>query len=202
MTSTFLPRLPGTRSLIFADLPSLPLPEDIPISNQNDERVNDEINARKVRLVDEEGENRGVMPLDEALRISRKEDQDLVEVAPDASPPVCRIMDYGKYKYEQQKKRQRARQNQQQTKLKEVRFRPRTEEHDLNTKRNQARSFLEDGNIVRVTLYFKGREIVYKDQGKEKVRSFAEDLEDISVIQDELSEEGHRIQMTLAPKTD
>jgi len=164
--------------------------------------VNDEINARKVRLVDEEGDNQGVMPLDEALRISRKEDQDLVEVAPDASPPVCRIMDYGKYKYEQQKKRQRAKKNQTQTKLKEVRFRPRTEEHDLETKRKQARRFLEDNNIVRVTLYFKGREIVYKEQGKEKVRSFAEDLDDISVIQDELSEEGHRIQMTLAPKSD
>lgn len=139
------------------------------------------------------------MPLDEALRISRKNEQDLVEVAPEASPPVCKMMDYGKYKYEQQKKEQRAKQNQSKTKVKEVRFRTRTEEHDLNTKRRQARRFLEDGNIVQVTLYFKGREVVYKDKGKEKVREFAESLSDVSKIQGNLTDEGHRLQLTLAP---
>ncbi len=136
------------------------------------------------------------------MRISRKNEQDLVEVAPDANPPVCRMMDYGKYKYEQQKKQQRAKQNQTKTKVKEVRFRTRTEEHDLETKRNQARRFLEDDNIVRVTLYFKGREVVYKDRGKEKIREFAESLSDVSKIQGDLTDEGHRLQLTLAPLSD
>ncbi len=170
------------------------------ISNGNEERVNDEITANKIRLVDEEGENKGVMPIEEARRIAERENHDLVEVAPEANPPVCRMMDYGKYKYEKQKERKKAKKNAQQTEVKEVRFRTRTEEHDMKTKRKQARRFLENGNIVRITLYFKGREIVYKDKGKEKVREFAEELSDISKVQDELTEEGHQIQMSLAPK--
>lgn len=175
--------------------------EDIPISNKHDERVNDEIQANKVRLVDEDGENKGVMPLDEALRISRQEGEDLVEVAPDSNPPVCRLMDYGKYKYEKEKKRKRQQQQANQTELKEIRFRTRTEEHDMNTKKRKARRFLEDGNIVRLTLYFKGREIVHKDRGKEKVRNVAEDLSDVGKIHSELTEEGHQLQMELAPRS-
>jgi translation initiation factor IF-3 len=122
-------------------------------------RINEDIRVREVRLIDENGGQRGIVPTIEALKLSREAGLDLIEVAPNANPPVCKILDYGKYKFDQEKRLKEAKKNQKQVKMKEIRMQPKIEEHDLNFKTKHIQEFLEEGNKVKVTVRFRGREL-------------------------------------------
>jgi len=161
-------------------------------------RVNEEIRADEVRVVEPDGDH-DVVPVDDALERARDHELDLVEIAPDADPPVCKILDYGKYRYEKQKEEQRRRKKSKSMEMKELRFRPRTEEHDFNFKVDHAREFLEDGNKVKAYVQFKGRDIVYKDQGMDLLRRMIEELQDVARIDQQPEMEGRRMVMILAP---
>lgn len=142
----------------------------------------------------------GIMKLADALARAESEGYDLVEVAPNASPPVCRIMNYGKFKYQQSKKIHQARKSQTTVQLKEVRLRPKTEAHDLEVKMKNMRRFLEQSNKVKVTVLFRGREIVYADLGKATMQRIAEKLSDLGVIDQEPRLEGRRMVMIVSPR--
>ncbi len=152
----------------------------------------------EVRVVDPRG-NHGIYPIEKALAMAREQELDLVEIAPKADPPVCKIMDYGKYRYEQQKKEKEQRKKQHHAQLKEVRFRPRTDDHDFDFKTRHARGFLEDGNKVRAYVQFRGRDIIYKDQGMEMLKKFIEELQDVAKIDQAPRMEGRRMTTILAP---
>lgn len=158
------------------------------------------IRAQSVRLIDEAGGQLGVMSHEEALRIASERGLDLVEVAAQAAPPVCRIMDYGKFKYQQRKKEQQARKKKHTVQMKELRVRPQTEEHDLQVKLKHAREFLQHGHRVQVTLSFRGREIVHRELGKQLLARMQKDLEDVGKIEGSLMATGPRITMNLIPK--
>ena len=151
-----------------------------------------------MRVVDPQGQH-GVYTLEEALEMAIQQDLDLVEIAPDADPPVCKIMDYGKYLYEQKKKDKEARKRQHHTQLKEVRFRPRTDTHDFNFKTKHAREFLEEGNKVRAYVQFRGRDIIYKEQGMKVLVRFIQELEDVSKVDQPPRMEGRRMTTILTP---
>lgn len=151
-----------------------------------------------MRVVDPEGEHE-VTSLDEALEKARKFQLDLVEIAPGARPPVCKIIDYGKYRYEEQKKLKEQRKKSKAAQLKEIRFRPRTDTHDFEFKTRHAREFLEDGDKVRAYVQFRGRDIIYKDQGMEMLKKFIEELQDIARIEEPPKMEGRRMTTILAP---
>ena len=150
-------------------------------------------------MVDPDGEH-GIYDIDRALEMAQTKQLDLVEVAPNANPPVCKIIDYGKYRYQQQKKEKEARKKAKTTQLKEVRFRPRTDTHDFEFKTRHARDFLTDGNKVRAYVQFRGREIIYKDEGMDLLRRFIEDLQDIAKIDQAPQMEGRRMTTILAPQ--
>lgn len=164
-----------------------------------DLRINDEIRAREVRLVGEEGEQLGIVQLGEALQIAMDKSVDLVEIAPTAKPPVCKLMDYGKYKYEQAKKDKEARKKQRTTELKEVKLRPNIEDHDFETKARNAQRFLTDGDKVKVTIMFRGREITHPDLGKTLCLRLAEFCKAEASIEREPKLEGRNMIMILAP---
>jgi len=153
-----------------------------------------------VRLIDTEGEQLGIVSLQEALRKAEEEGLDLVEVAPNANPPVCRIMDYGKYKYQQQKKLQEAKKKQTQSQLKEVKLRPKIEEHDFQFKLKHIRRFLKEGSRVKVTMRFKGREIVHTDLAKSVLVRIVKEVEEISRLEKSAFMQGRIMIMILAPK--
>jgi translation initiation factor IF-3 len=153
-----------------------------------------------VRLISSEGEQLGIVPVEEALETAKKEGLDLVEVAPNADPPVCRIMDYGKYKYQASKKTQETKKKGRTIQLKEVRMRPRTEEHDLGFKIKNLRKFLEKKDRVKVTVLFRGREMAYMDQGVEMLKRVAVEVEDIGTVEQVPTREGWRLTMVLVPK--
>ncbi len=153
-------------------------------------------------MVDEDGEQLGIVPPKEALRIAMEKGLDLVEVAPNAKPPVCRIMDYGKYKYEQSKKEREARKNQRIINIKEVKLRPNIEDNDFMTKARNAIKFLENGDKVKVTIMFRGREITHSELGKELCLRLADLVKDIAKIEKEPKVEGRNMTMVLAPKND
>jgi len=161
-------------------------------------RVNEEIRASEVRVVFPDGDH-DILDVNEALDIARREELDLVEIAPKAQPPVCKIIDYGKYRYEQQKAEKEARKKQHQMELKEVRFRPRTDDHDYEFKMRHARGWLEDGNKVRAYVQFRGRDIIYKDQGMDLLKRFIEDLQELAKIDQPPQMEGRRMTTILAP---
>ncbi|NLJ34437.1 MAG: translation initiation factor IF-3 [Firmicutes bacterium] len=163
-------------------------------------QVNEGIRAREVRLIDVNGKQLGIMPTREALRISRDHELDLVVVAPNAKPPVCRIMDYDKYKYEQSKREKEARKKQKVITVKEVRLRPNIEEHDLNVKMRNAMRFLTSGDKVKVTVRFRGRQIAYKDAGRELLAEIAEGVKELGVIEKGARVEGRQMTMVLAPR--
>lgn len=140
-----------------------------------------------------------VIDIDEARRRAREFQLDLVEIAPTARPPVCKIIDYGKYRYEQQKKEKEARKKSQNVQLKEVRFRPHTDTHDFEFKTKHARGFLDEGNKVKAWVQFRGRDIIYKDQGMDLLRRFIEELQDIAKIDQPPRMEGRRMTTILAP---
>ena len=161
-------------------------------------RVNEEIRANEVRVVEPDGDHE-VVPVEDALGRAREHDLDLVEVAPDASPPVCKVLDYGKYRYEKQKEEQRRRKKSKSMEMKELRFRPRTDDHDFNFKVDHARDFLEDGNKVKAYVQFKGRDILYKDQGMDLLRRMIEELQDVARIDQQPQMENRRMVTILAP---
>jgi len=167
-----------------------------------DLRVNNKIRAREVRVVDNEGEQIGVMPLKKGLSLAEEKDLELVEVAPQASPPVCKIMDYGKYKYEQAKKAKEAKKNQNVMKTKEVQMSVNIEDHDFNTKVNMAERFLNNKDKVKVSLRFRGREIAHKDLGFDLMDRFAEKLEDLGRVSSKPQLEGRNLLMFITPRSD
>jgi len=140
-----------------------------------------------------------VLAIDDALERAREHELDLVEIAPDASPPVCKIIDYGKYRYEQQKKEKRRRKKSKSMEMKELRFRPRTDDHDFNFKKDHARRFLENGNKVKAYVQFRGRDIMYKDQGMDLLRRLIEEVQDLARIEQAPQMEGRRMITILAP---
>jgi translation initiation factor IF-3 len=162
-------------------------------------RINNRIRAPQVRLIDENGGQLGIVGLREALTIAEERGLDLMEVAPNAVPPVCRIVDYGKFRYEQSKKDREARKHQKQAELKEVRLKPKTDEHDLEVKAKQARRFLLDGHKVKFTVRFRGREIFHPDIGREMLLQMAEDLRDTATVEQQPLMEGRALSIMLAP---
>jgi translation initiation factor IF-3 len=152
-----------------------------------------------VRLIDDEGAQLGIVTLREALTIAEQRGLDLMEVAPNAVPPVCRIVDYGKFRYEQTKKDREARKNQKQAELKEVRLKPKTDDHDLEVKAKQARKFLLAGDKVKFTVRFRGREIFHPDIGREMLEQMAEDLRDVATVEQRPLMEGRALSLMLAP---
>ncbi|MFC1964019.1 translation initiation factor IF-3 [Chloroflexota bacterium] len=162
-------------------------------------RVNHRITAREVRLMGEKGEQLGIMPLAQAQETARKQSLDLVEVAPTAMPPVCRLLDYGKYKYAQAKKEQEAKKGQKTSELRQVRMRPKIGEHDFNAKARTARKLLADGDKVKVTILFRGREITHPDLGWKLLQRMAESMDDISSMERQPSMEGRQMHIILAP---
>lgn len=163
-------------------------------------RRNESIHAREVRVIGVDGEQLGIMSRNDAIAAAREEGCDLVEVSSNSEPPVCRIMDYGKFKYEQQKKRQDAKRRQTVVQVKEIKVRPKTDDHDYETKLRHVRRFLQDGDRCKVTVFFRGREIVHKDRGMDILERFVKDLEDIAKVDQEPRSEGRTLQMLLVPK--
>ena len=163
-------------------------------------RINANIRAPEVRLIGEDGQQIGVMDVKEALAHASKSNLDLVEVAPQANPPVCRIMDYGKYKYQQSKKQQEAKRRQTTIQVKEVKVRPKIEEHDMNFKLKNIRRFLGDRDKVKVTMIFRGREMAHQDRGYLILKQMAETLTDVGQVEQEPRHEGRTLFMIIAPK--
>jgi len=162
--------------------------------------VNEEIRSQKVRLIDETGQQHGIVLIQEALRLADNRGFDLIEISPNANPPVCKLLDYGKYRYEQMKKEKLQRKHQQQTQVKEIRLHPNTDDHDFEYKARHARRFLEEGNKVKATVIFKGREITYKDQGEEILQRLLEKVEDVTKVEQQPKMEGRSMIMMLAPE--
>ena len=159
------------------------------------------IRVREVSLIGNDGEQLGVFPTQEALNMAEEKDQDLVEVAPNSSPPVCRIMDYGKFKYQQSKRAHEAKKKQKIIHVKEVKLRPNTDQHDYDFKLKNAFRFLESGDKVKVLVFFRGREIVHRENGQKLLVRVTETLEDIAIIEQEAKQEGRTLCMIFAPKS-
>ena len=162
--------------------------------------INEQIRCKEVRVIGEEGQQLGVMALRDALNMAKDAGVDLVMVSPSANPPVCRIVDYGKFKYEQQKKKQEAKKRQAVVQIKEIKVRPKTDDHDYETKVRHIRRFLEEGDRCKITVFFRGREIVHKDRGMAILERVVQDLADIAKVDQEARAEGRTLQMMLVPK--
>ena len=158
------------------------------------------IRVREVSVIDDDGESLGTLPTEEALSMAQDRDMDLVEVAPTANPPVCRIMDYGKHKYKASKKAHEAKKKQKIIHLKEVKFRPNTDQHDFDFKLRNVHRFLENGDKAKVVIFFKGREIVHREFGMRVLQRVAEATEEDAVIEQQAKQEGRTLVMILAPK--
>ena len=163
-------------------------------------RINEEIRAREVRVVADEGEQLGIMSGRDALNLALERHMDLVEIAPNAKPPVCRIMDYGKYRYEQQKREKEARKKQKSFDIKEVKLRPGIEDHDFDVKFKNAVRFLEDGDKVKITIMFRGRELSHPELGEVLLIKMAKQLEDLAIIERAAKLEGKNMIMIVSPK--
>ncbi len=163
--------------------------------------VNEQIRAREVLVIDVDGNQLGVMALKDALEAARQKRLDLVNVAPNARPPVCRLMDFGKYKYEQSKKERDARKKQKLITLKEVKLRPKIEQHDFAVKVRNSRRFLESGDKVKVTVMFRGRELAHPDIAQRLCRQLAQELDDCAVVERHAKLEGRNMTMILSPKS-
>jgi len=164
-------------------------------------RINERIRISPIRVVDENGEMLGVMSADEARALARERGLDLVEVAASSRPPVCRIMDFGKYKYEQNKKDRKAKSKQHQQQLKEVKFRPKIETHDLEVKIRAARRFLTEHDKVKVTMNFRGREVTHSELGRAILDRVAQELSDVALVESPPKMEGRHMIMLLSPKS-
>jgi translation initiation factor IF-3 len=162
-------------------------------------RINANIREKEVRLIDHEGNNVGVVPTGKALEMAEEAGLDLVEVATGAAPHVCKIMDYGHYKFEQAKRQKEAKKKQKVIVVKEIKMRPRTDEHDYEFKVNHARDFLEQGCKVKFTIMYRGRELAYKDRGRSVLDRIEEDLKDIAVVEAKPRFEGRTMHMVMTP---
>ena len=163
-------------------------------------RVNEQIRISPVRLIDDDGNQLGILPVDEARNMATQAGLDLVEVSPNADPPVCRIMDYGKYRYEITKRAKMARKKRHIVQIKEIKMRPEISEHDFDFKIKHAREFLERGDKVKFTLVFRGREILHKDHGKTVLVRAIETLADVATVETDIHSEGRNLSMLVNPK--
>ena len=168
--------------------------------NIADLMINEQIRDKEVRLIGENGEQLGIVPTKEALRMADEAELDLVKIAPKAEPPVCKIIDYGKYKYEQVRKEKEAKKKQKTVELKEIRMSPNIDPNDLNTNLNSAKKFLTKGDRVKVTLRFRGREMAHMQQSKYILEDFAKAVEEIAVIEKAPKVEGRNMSLVLAKK--
>lgn len=162
--------------------------------------MNEEITAREIRLIDDAGEQRGIVSNYDAKKIAEEAELDLVEISPNADPPVCRVMDYGKFLYEDSKRKAAARKNQKQIQVKEIKFRPGTDIGDYNIKLRKLTAFLEEGDKTKVTIRFRGREMAHKQLGLELLKRIETDLEEFGVVEQFPKLEGRQMIMVLAPK--
>ena len=158
------------------------------------------IRVQEVSVIGDDGESLGTIPTEEAISMAEDRSLDLVEVAPNANPPVCRIMDYGKHKYKASKKAHEAKKNQKIVHVKEVKFRPNTDQHDFDFKLKHVQRFLENGDKAKVVIFFKGREIIHREFGQRVLERVAEKTEDIAIIEQSAKQEGRTLVMILAPK--
>jgi translation initiation factor IF-3 len=162
--------------------------------------INEKIKAPEVRVIDSEGTQLGIIPLKEALSVASEEGLDLVEVDPNSNPPVCRIMDYGKFRYKQSKKIHEAKKSQTTFQVKEVKIRPNTEEHDIEYKVGHIKRFLGSGNKAKVCIVFKGREIAYREMGVNILNKIAEEVKDMGIVEQQPKLEGRNMAIVIAPK--
>lgn len=179
-------------------VPALPQERVGEISSRR-QRTNEEILAPEVRVIGQDGKQVGVLSRREALRLAEEQGLDLVEVDPNADPPVCRLMDFGKYAYERAKREREARKAQKQPAVKEIHVRPKTGDHDLNYKIRRARKFLESGAKVKVRVRFRGREVTHPEMGLELLRRIAQELEDLGAVEQTPQPEGQSLLMILTP---
>ena len=168
--------------------------------SKTEHSINEEIRDKEIRVIAEDGEQLGVMSAEQALRIAEERELDLVKIAPNAVPPVCKIMDYGKFRFEQAKREKEARKNQHVMEIKEIRLSFNIDTHDFETKANHARKFLKDGNKVKVSIRFRGRELGHSEIGLETMLRFAETLEDAAAVEKQPKMEGRNMLMFLSPK--
>jgi translation initiation factor IF-3 len=159
------------------------------------------IRAREVRVIGQEGGQLGIMAAQEAIQLAEEQGLDLVEVAPEARPPVCRIMDYGKYKYQQSKRLQQAKKKQKIISVKEIKLRPKTEEHDYQFKTQHVRRFLQDGHKTKVTVVFRGREMAHTELGRQMLDRVTVDLQDVGSVEQTPRQEGRNMTMVLSPRS-
>jgi len=163
-------------------------------------KINRAIRAEKVRVISEDGGQIGVLNTKEAIRLAEEKGLDLIEISPNANPPVCKIIDYGKFRYQKTKKEKESKKGQHQVKIKEIKLRPNIDVHDLNTKINRAKEFLGKGNKVRVTCMFRGREMLHIDLGEKLLNKIIKDLEDIAVLEAPFKFMGRILTIVLAPR--
>ena len=169
-------------------------------NNNKGQRINEQIRVREVRLIDDLGEQKGIVPTIEALRMAKEKDLDLVEVSPNANPPVCKILDYGKYRFEQEKKLRGSKKNQKVLKLKEIRMQPKIGPGDLDTKAKHVQEFLEEGNKVKVTIRFRGRELAHTELGYDVLNEVLKRLTSAYVVEKQPAMDGKFMSMTIASK--
>ncbi|MGD0975397.1 MAG: translation initiation factor IF-3 [Candidatus Korobacteraceae bacterium] len=162
-------------------------------------RTNERIRAREIRVIDDQGEQLGIIPPFEALKIAKEKGLDLVEISPTAQPPVCRIMDYGKFLYQEEKKEREAKKKQTRIVVKEVKFRINVDDHDYETKKNHVVRFLEDGDKVKATIFFRGREMTRQSLGREILERLIKDLGDKAIVEFRARQEGNTLHLILAP---
>ena len=182
-------------------------PELVPVPRRFDRqpperdttRINERIRVPEVRLIDEDGQQVGIMRTQDALRRAQERDLDLVEVAADAKPPVCRILDYSKYKYEKAQKAKSARKHQQQINVREIKFRPKIAQHDYDTKKGHVTRFLKARDKVKVTIMFRGREMAHPERGEMILNRLAEDLADLAIVEQRPQQDGRNMTMMLGP---
>ena len=165
-------------------------------------RINERIRVREVRVIDDESNQLGIMPPFEALKIARERNLDLVEVSPTAQPPVCRIMDYGKYLYQQEKREREAKKHQKTITVKEVKFRINVDDHDYETKKNHVLRFLDEGDKVKATIFFRGREMTRQSLGRGILERLIKDVEHKGLVEFRPRQEGNTLHLILAPKKD
>lgn len=171
-----------------------------PVRESDGPRINEDIKVKEVRLIDAEGENRGIVSIKEALEIADEAGLDLIEISPQATPPVCKVLDYGKYKYEVQKRKNEAKKNQKVVEIKELKLRPMIDTHDYEVKVKQAKKFLKDGNKVKFTMRFKGRELSANDMGRNVLDRLLEDLEGLCKLDSAPKLEGKQMMMIISPE--
>jgi len=171
-----------------------------PVREEDGPRINEEIKVKEVRLIDENGENRGIVSIREALTLAAEADLDLIEISPQATPPVCKILNFGKYKYEMQKRKAEAKKNQKVIEIKELKLRPMIDTHDYEVKIKQAKKFLSDGNKVKFTMRFKGREMNTSNLGQDVLQRILDDLEGLYKLDSEPKMDGRQMMMLISPE--